>query len=120
MTPFVVETLLGTANGWPPTKEREKASGRKGVGTGFHVELEMDSRWDAVPIGCVQGLTWERVYVVPVFRWDVGTGLRCPRFTLSSFYVGIGLRWDGDSLASLASFYVGTFEAGDAVTLRGC
>ena len=68
-------------------QKREKASGRKGVGTGFHVELEMDSRWDAVPIGCVQGLTWERVYVVPfsvgtLVRVYVVLVLRCPRFTL--------------------------------------
>ena len=72
-------------------QKREKASGRKGLGTGFHVEREMDSRWN-----------WGSLFTLG----------RCPRFTLSplsSFYVGTGLRG-----------YRFTVEAGDAVTLRGC
>ena len=55
------------------------------MGTGFHVELEMDSRWN-----------WGSLFTLG----------RCPREdavlvrTLSSFYVGTGF--------TLSSFYVGT------------
>ena len=81
--------------------KRERKQAAVKVEFRFRVPRETDSRWDAVPIGCVQGLTLERVYVVLV--------LRCPRFTLVQVYVGTGLRW-----------YRFTVEAGDAVTLRGC
>ena len=60
--------------------KRERKQAAVKVGTGFHVELEMDSRWN-----WVRCLRWD---VALVLRWDVGIGLRCPRFTLSSFYVG--------------------------------
>ena len=99
--------------------KREKASGRKGWGLG--------STWNVKLIHVGIG------FVAPVFR--------CPRFTLSSFYVGTGLRWYGFTLSSFSvvlvlrwdvgtgfRFYVVlglrcprfTVEAGDWVTLRGC
>ena len=74
-------------------QKREKASGRKGVGTWFHVEREMDSRWD-----------W-----VLVVRWNVGTGLRCPRFPLPSFSVG-----------TLGRVYGFTLEAWDVKRVLRC
>ena len=79
-------------------QKREKASGRKGVGTRFRVPRETDSRWDTVPIGCVQGLTLERVYADRVY---VG-----PRLRVYVGRVGRGYGWTRLRL--------------DAVTLRGC
>ena len=81
-------------------QKREKASGHKGVGTGFHVEREMDSRWDWVLVlrlACVTGFTLERVYVGRGLRFYVGTRFRLvgERFnvgTLEWVYVGTGLR----------------------------
>ena len=60
-------------------QKREKASGRKGWGTGFHVEREMDSRWNWGSLSSF--------YVVPVLRWDVGIGFplgRWYRFTVEA------------------------------------
>ena len=100
-------------------QKREKASGRK--------EWELGSTWNLkwthVGIGFVVYVgTLSSFYGFTVY---VGTGLRCPRFTLSSFYEGTlvqvyvgtvlrlkrgtGLRWYGF-----------TIEAGDWVTLREC
>ena len=73
-----------------------------------------------VPRGTRNGLTLElgfvvyvgtlsSFYVVLVLRGDVVLVLRWYRFTLSSFYVGTGLRWKSGTRLGL-----------DAVTLRGC
>ena len=91
--------MLGTANGWPPTKERERKQAAVKVEFGFHVPREMDSRWDAVPIGCVQGLRWngftlERVYVGPRLRVYVGTLEAGDAFRVGRGYVKRVLRWD--------------------------
>ena len=53
--------------------KRERKQAAVKVEFGFRVPRETDSRWDAVPIGCVQGLTLERVYVDRVY---VGPRLR--------------------------------------------
>ena len=63
-------------------QKREKASGRKGLGTGFHVEREMDSRWNWGSLSSFYVVPRLPFPVVPVLRWDVGTGTR----------------WYGDSL----------------------
>lgn len=76
--------------------KRERKQAAVKVEFGFHVELEMDSRWNwgsLFTLGRCPRFTGLRVYVVLVLRWDVGT---------------LG-RWDGF-----------TVEAGDWVTLRGC
>ena len=53
--------------------KRERKQAAVKVEFGFRVPRETDSRWDAAPIGCVQGLTLERVYVDRVY---VGPRLR--------------------------------------------
>ena len=86
-------------------QKREKASGRKGWG-------ELGSTWNVKLI-------------------HVGIGIRCPRFTLSSFYAVLVLRCPrfmlGRGLVDLVGLvglvglgYGFRVEAGDAVTLRWC
>ena len=92
-------------------KRERKQAAVKG-GTGFHVEREMDSRWNwgsLFTLGRCPRFTLSSFYVVLVLRWY--------RFTLASFYAVLVLRW---YRFTLASFYGFTVEAGDAVTLRGC
>ena len=91
-------------------QKREKASGRK--------EWELGSTWN---------LKWTHVGIgVRWYGFYVGTGLRCPRFTLPSFYVGTlvqVLRCPRFTLVRVYVVYVGTLvqvygftvEAGDVV-----
>ena len=81
--------------------KRERKQAAVKVGTGFHVELEMDSRWN-----------WSSLFTLG----------RCPRFTLVQVYVGLVLRWDVVLVyvGTVLRWYRFTGEAGDGVTLRGC
>ena len=57
--------------------KRERKQAAVKVEFGFRVPRETDSRWDAVPIGCVQGLT--------LIGFTLGLGYVGPRIRV---YVG--------------------------------
>ena len=72
--------------------KRERKQAAVKVEFGFRVPRETDSRWEAVLIGCVQGLTLERVYVGTGLRWASVTGLRWKSGTRLRVYVKRVLR----------------------------